>query len=84
MVEAFGVARADPVGDILNRAVVAFRITEAFGHERTLAALGLPLRVALGSSGADMERGGAGLRMTGSGRTDLHHETNPVFLCSFA
>lgn len=40
--ETFGVARADPVGDFVNGAVVAFRIAEAFGYERTIAVLGVP------------------------------------------
>ena len=41
------------------------------------------LPVGGGFGGADAERGGAGRRMTGSGRADVHDETNPAFLCSF-
>ena len=29
----------------------------------------------------ELGRGGAGRRMTGSGRTDFHDEANPAFLC---
>ena len=41
--EACGVARAGPVGDFVNGAVVAFGITETFGQKWTVVVLGLPL-----------------------------------------
>ena len=39
---AFGVTRADPIGDFVDGAVVAFPIAETFGHEQTVAVRGVP------------------------------------------
>ena len=58
--KALGIARASPVGGLVNRAVVAFRIAEAFGQQRPVAVLGLPLGRQFAQAAAEALRGEIG------------------------
>lgn len=78
--EAIGVARASPVGDFVNSAVVAFRFAEALGHERAVTVLGEPA----GGQFAQCEAKALGGEIGSAGFADdekapqLHKEFEPL------